>query len=124
MNLGLVIYTGNIESAAGFYNKVFGLVVRESDENYVALESDGFELVLLETEVSRTIEITGTARESAPIKPVFFIENSISEIREKIKKFGGKFNDSSEEWNLNNFVVCDGCDIEGNVFQVRTEKSI
>ena len=80
MNSGLVIFTGNLNSATDFYTNVFGFTVRESDKTYVALESNGFELVLLETEESRTMKTSASPKEYIPLKPVYFVEKPLSEI--------------------------------------------
>ena len=124
MNSGLVIYTGNLALATDFYSNVFDLDIRESDSSYVAMESEGFELVLLETKESSGIGLSSSAKEGNPIKPVFFVNFPISDVRNRVEKFGGKFNDKSKEWYFNNFTVCDGYDIEGNVFQIRAKESI
>lgn len=124
MNSGLVIYTGNLASATDFYVNVFDLKIRESDKSYVAMERGNIELVLLETKESSGIGLSSSAKEGNPIKPVFFVNIPILEARERIKIFGGKLNDSSKEWNFNHLIVCDGIDIEGNVFQIRSKEAI
>ena len=59
------------------------------------------------------------ARASTPIKPVFFVDREFSEYREKITLNGGCFNPEEKQWEFNGHTVCDGWDIEGNVFQLR-----
>lgn len=111
-----------------FYVKVFGFVIRESDNSHTALVSNEFELVLLQAseEYTDSVEIQKPqkARELTAIKPVFFVDRNMSEYRKKVVSNGGFFNLNKNGWGFNDHTVCDGWDIEGNIFQVRSEITI
>lgn len=123
MRSGLVIYAIYLQPMIEFYVKVFGFVVRESEDSHAIIVSNGFELVLVQAPeaISNSVEILKPpeARELIPIKPVFFIDKEISEFREKVKLNGGYFNSEKQEWKFNDNTACDGWDVEGNVFQIR-----
>lgn len=53
MKTGLVIYASSIDRLISFYTHVFEFEVIESDKAYALLNDGDFELVLLETEVSK-----------------------------------------------------------------------
>jgi hypothetical protein len=78
--------------------------------------------VLLETEVSKKASSTGKAREDATIKPSFFIDVPLELVGEKIKEKGGALY-QPKSWNFGSRQVCDGCDCEGNIFQLRVGKN-
>ncbi|MGO2240206.1 MAG: VOC family protein [Halomonas sp.] len=118
MKTGLVIYSSSIHRLAEFYCHVFGFEVFEKDESYALLIAGSFELVLLETEASKKALSTDKAREDTPIKPSFFIDAPLELIGEKIKEKGGAIY-QPKSWNFGGRQVCDGCDCEGNIFQLR-----
>ena len=57
-------------------------------------------------------------REDTPIKLVFTAED-IASARSRAAELGGTMNAVDREWELEGAKVCDGCDPEGNVFQIR-----
>lgn len=120
---GLVIYTARLEPLAKFYRCVFKLNKREGDQTFVALDSPFFELVLLITEAAKTNHTSSPTkpRESSAMKPVFFVNDFIQIIREKIIEHGGHCNPEEKEWIFDNLIVCDGWDIEDNIFQIRSK---
>lgn len=119
---GLVIYSSSILRLAEFYCLVFGFEVLESDESYALLMTGNFEIVLLETEVSKRVVGTEKAREETPIKPVFFVDIPLEVISEKIVEGGGAVY-QPKSWEFGGRQVCDGCDCEGNIFQLRVGRS-
>ena len=121
MRSGLVIYSSSIHRLAEFYCHVFGFEVFENDESYALLMAGNFELVLLETEASKRALSKDKAREDTPIKPTFFIDAPLELMSEKIKQKGGAIY-QPKSWNFGGRQVCDGCDCEGNVFQLRVGK--
>ena len=127
MHSGLVIYAIDLSTMVEFYTNVFQLSVRESDADYTALVSGDFELVLLQAPEVVTQQVTISkppiARRATPIKPVFYLDQSLSDVRQITIDQGGQFNDAEAEWQFNGHTVCDGTDIEGNIFQVRTPHS-
>ncbi len=128
MKPGLVIYVNNLKVMSDFYEKLFNLRIRETNENYVALENEQIELVLLKTETSSRVGSSNQSgfkiRESTPIKPVFIVDEPIEKIRATVKSLGSGFNSSETEWKFNGYNVCDGWDPEGNIFQVRLQKAL
>ncbi|NEQ46652.1 MAG: hypothetical protein F6K00_25135 [Leptolyngbya sp. SIOISBB] len=122
MKSGLVIYASDRQPLVNFYVHVFELVVRESEEDYTALISGDFELVVIQAPAaymnSVTIENPPQARESTPIKPVFFTTEPLADLRARIQSMGGQCNLPEQEWSFNDHVVCDGWDVEGNIFQM------
>lgn len=122
MRTGLVIYSSSIRRLTEFYCQVFGFDVQESDESYSLLMTGDFELVLLETAMSKKALRTDSAREDTPIKPVFFIDVQLELISQKIKENGGTVY-QPKSWEFGGRQVCDGCDCEGNIFQLRVGKN-
>ncbi len=121
MKTGLVIYASSIRRLVEFYGRVFGFEVLERDEFYALLMAGSFELVLLETDVSKKSLSTDKAREGTPIKPVFFMDVPVEQVGERIKQNGGRLY-PPKSWEFDGRQVCDGCDCEGNIFQLRLAK--
>ena len=119
---GAVIYAKDYKRLGSFYEEVAGLSMRETDETSTILESDSFQLVILQAQspIAASIEISEppARRESTPIKLVFYVK-SISDSREKIKALGGELNANEKAWKFDDHSVCDGHDSEGNIFQLR-----
>ena len=119
MPLALVFYSNDIEALASFYKNVFQFSIADSDESYIRLLKEQLEIVILQAP-DQYKTTTVEARESTAIKPVFFTESEIDEIRNAVVENGGFFKSTHSEWQFNGHTVCDGHDIEGNIFQVRT----
>ena len=121
---GAVIYAKELKRVATFYEHVAGMRVCRDTIDHVMLESGAFQLVVLRIppRIAKKISITTppARRENTPIKPVFFVE-SIAQARRVAAQCGGILNDARREWDFDGVTVCDGCDPEGNVFQVRHE---
>ena len=119
---GAVIYVKDLARLAKFYEIVSDLKVREIDNSHIRLESDAFQLVILQVpkRIANSIEICEPPlpRENTAIKLVFFVE-SISAARDRIRALGGDLNASEKEWKYGSHTVCDGHDPEGNIFQLR-----
>ncbi len=109
-----------------FYKRVFDLKQREAKDAYVVLVNDSFELVLLRTATSKRMnsdsEGAAAPRQDTAMKPVFFVDKTIQEIRDRVISSGGGCKPGNKEWEFNGHRVCDGWDPEGNVFQVRSLK--
>lgn len=122
MKTGLVVYASSIDRLISFYTYVFGLELIESDNTYALLINGEFELVLLETEISKQSISSFEPREATPLKPTFFVESSLNIISEKIKDKGGSVY-SPKGWEFGGRQVCDAYDCEGNIFQLRISKN-
>ncbi|MEC8080978.1 MAG: hypothetical protein VX148_05795 [Pseudomonadota bacterium] len=123
MKTGLVIYAASVHHLAGFYAHVLELEVKEMETDYALLADDDFELVLLATEVSRSIAKTYVAREATPIKPVFFVGASLEVLKDRVAAKGGALY-QTKVWEFGGRQVCDGHDCEGNIFQLRIRKNV
>lgn len=119
---GLVVYAKDCKKLAEFYSTLLQLNVIESDAEFVLMELDGLELVIVQSPPTIAEKITITnppnRRENTAIKPVFFIKN-IQSIRELAQSHGGFVDHPQKEWEFRDSTVCDGYDPEGNVFQLR-----
>ena len=125
MKTGLAIYSGNLNNAVEFYSDVLELDVIEKDQSYALLGSSTFELSILETKMSKALSKATdkpVPRESTPIKPIYFLNASLDSISEKVNGKGGVMF-PPKEWELDGRIVCDGCDCEGNIFQLRLQKT-
>lgn len=125
MKSGFVLYCAQIQRTAQFYQQVFGLVAEEMDSDFALLTAANFELVLLVTPQSRAASPETTdpsPRESTPIKPTFFVDETLANLTSLIRKNGGIVFDS-KSWEFGGRTVCDATDCEGNVFQLRISES-
>jgi predicted enzyme related to lactoylglutathione lyase len=119
---GAVLYAADAARVSAFYSAVIGLQVVHADHEYTLLRSEAFELVILVTADARAVGATLTdppqRRNQAAFKPVFFVPD-LPGARELAGQFGGSLNPADREWRFQDFIVCDGVDPEGNVFQLR-----
>jgi len=120
MKLDLVIYVQELEKMKKFYQYVFGFIVKEvvyskKSSNHIMLIKDDLELVLIEKNTLSPV--------SSTLKPIFIIDEPMAVCRKRIKLHGGSFSAKSKEWLSEGFQVCDGVDMEGNVFEVRYKKN-
>jgi predicted enzyme related to lactoylglutathione lyase len=119
---GAVIYAKDPKRVAAFYEHVASMRVCRTAEDHVMLESGSFQLIVVRIPEriakSITIESPPVRRENGAIKPVLFAEN-IAHAREVAAKYGGALDGAGREWPFDGTTVCDGCDPEGNVFQLR-----
>jgi len=121
MRSGLALYAASLQRLASFYARVFLLDHVDQDDGYVMLQRGNFELAILETAASRERgRLTGppALRESTPIKPILFMDETLNSISARIIKLGGGMH-QPKPWTLNERLVCDGWDCEGNIFQLR-----
>ena len=119
---GAVIYAKTLASVSKVYGEVIGLDETHVERDHAVLESATFQLVILSIPngiaASINIATPPARRTEAPIKLVFFVPN-LAASRETAAKFGGELNPPGREWKFQQFIVCDGHDPEGNVFQLR-----
>lgn len=121
-NAGAVLYAKDVARIGEFYAAVTGLVETRRERDFLVLERDGFELVVLAIpeQIAATIAIGDPPRrrEETPIKLVFLVEN-IDAAKKRVADRGGGMNPPDREWRFGDWRVCDGHDPEGNVFQLR-----
>ena len=123
---GAVIYAKEPKRVAAFYEHVANMRVCHADSHYIELESNSFQLVVLQMPkgIAETVivESPPVRREDGAIKLVLFIQ-SIAHARASAVQLGGALNDSEREWQFQGATVCDGYDPEGNVFQLRQQQN-
>jgi predicted enzyme related to lactoylglutathione lyase len=92
---GAVLYAKDFRRLAEFYRRVAGLQEREAADDFICLESDAFQLVVLQIPAriagTITIETPPRRRESTPIKLVFFVA-SVEAGRAAARENGGDLN--------------------------------
>jgi predicted enzyme related to lactoylglutathione lyase len=93
------LYAKNLQRLATFYAQVARMSFSKSAKDYVVLESESFQLVVVQI-------------------PKFFLEG-IADVRAMVADAGGELNPMELEWIFDGNRVCDGHDPEGNVFQLR-----
>ena len=124
MRTGLAIYSFDLDKLVSFYKDVFGFSLIETEPDFALLAHGEFELVILETDISRSLNNQSyypTPRESTPIKPTFFIDDYLQNIAKKVIANGGGMREP-KDWTFGGKLVCDGWDCEGNIFQLRARK--
>jgi predicted enzyme related to lactoylglutathione lyase len=123
---GAVIYAKDPQRLANFYRQVVGLVVAHTESEYVVLESPALQLVLHSIPAAIAAQITISTppirREGTAVKLVFPV-SSIHSARSLALALGGALHSQEREWQFQDCIVCDGCDPEGNVIQLREQKS-
>ena len=117
---GVVIFTGDRERLAKFYEAVTGLGVRATDGNVTVLGSDELELVIHALPDEPSVSRPPLARQDVYIKP-FFPVTSLSQARKRAAQFGGQLRPRSEEWEARGFRACEAIDPDGNVIQFRED---
>lgn len=123
MYLGLVLYSNSIEDLACFYAQVFQFSRADTDDSYIRLTHPAAEIVILQA-ASQYQTVSTEPRESTPIKPVFFTDKPIATMRKLVISSGGSLKPIQVEWLFHQYVVCDGHDLEGNIFQVRSSQGV
>jgi len=122
MKTGLAIYSSDLGKLVSFYQDVFGFAVIEVEPDFALLEHGEFELVILETDISRSLNnqsSTPVPREATPLKPTFFVDDYLQDISKKVIAHGGSMREP-KDWTFGGKLVCDGWDCEGNIFQLRS----
>jgi predicted enzyme related to lactoylglutathione lyase len=117
---GLFIYAKDLVRLAAFYEDVLGMTRVHSSDDLVVLQLQGLQLVvhLIPPHIASSIIITSPPerREDTALK-FFFTVPSIDAARKKAASLGGEV--MHENWQSAGFRICNGCDPEGNIFQVR-----
>jgi len=119
---GAILYAKDLDRISEFYAAVADLAVTESASGHVALEANGFQLVVVAVpqHIAATIHVQSppVRREATPIKLVFFVRNTEA-ASTKVAQLGGQMNPVERSWQFQGAAVLDGHDPEGNVFQLR-----
>lgn len=116
---GAFIYAKDIALISNFYQEIIGMNQVHATDELVILNASGLQVIVhkLPPEVDATVVISNPPVERAASIKLFFTVGSIAETREKVKVLKGKVH--SEVWQGPGFSVCNACDPEGNIFQIR-----
>ena len=117
---GVVIFTGNQNRLAKFYEAMTSLTVLFKDDNHTVLGSDTFELVIHSLPSEPAVGEPPFAREDSYFKP-FFPVRSLSKTRDRAAALGGQLRPQNEEWAARGFRACEAIDPDGNVIQFRED---
>jgi hypothetical protein len=119
---GLVIYAKDFKRVASFHQNTLALDAIEQEQDYILLQGEGIEVVVLQIpeHISASITITDPPqiRDDTPIKPAFLV-SSLAEVRIAVVETGGTLEPRDAAWRFQEMLVLDGTDPEGNVVQFR-----
>jgi catechol 2,3-dioxygenase-like lactoylglutathione lyase family enzyme len=117
---GAVLFVTDIDRVARFYAAMIGFRESARGDDHVVLESPAFQLVVHRRYAPDSAETSHPPawRMAAACKPVFFV-SSIAALRDVAEAHGGVVEPADREWSFQGARVCDGCDPEGNVIQLR-----
>ena len=119
---GAIVYAKDIHRLARFYAAVADLEVMHEVDDHIVLESEAVELVIVAIPAATAARIVITTppqrRENTAFKLVFGVP-SLAQARETAQANGGELNPPAREWSFQGLRVCDGCDPEGNMIQLR-----
>lgn len=119
---GAIVYAKDIHALARFYAAVADLEVMHEVDDHIVLESEAMELVIVAIPAATAARIVittpPTRRENTAFKLVFAV-SSLAGARAAADANGGELNPPGKEWKFQGLRVCDGCDPEGNMIQLR-----
>lgn len=119
---GAIVYAKDIQRLARFYAEVADLEVMHEVADHVVLESGTHELVIVAipaATAARIVIATPPVRRENTAFKLSFAVASLADARAAAKAAGGELNPPEKEWDFQGLRVCDGCDPEGNMIQVR-----
>jgi len=120
---GALIYAIDVEHLAHFYEVMLSMRRLVTTEELVVLESADIQLVIhaIPPDIARTVVVTSPPepRQQSAIR-FFFTVPSISDARATASEIGGAV--YTQQWPGTGFVMCNGHDPEGNIFQIRELK--
>ena len=119
---GAIVYAKDIQRLARFYAAVADLEIVHEVADHVVLESETHELVIVAIPAATAARIViatpPVRRENTAFKLSFAVE-SLAAARAAALEAGGEINAPAREWEFQGMRVCDGCDPEGNMIQLR-----
>ncbi len=117
---GALVYAKDVERLAAFYETLLSMVRIHAAAELIVLESPDFQLVVHAMPPDRASEVVVTSppvlREQTAVK-LFFTVSSLQDAGAIAAGLGGEV--LSGLWYGPGFRVCNACDPEGNVFQLR-----
>jgi len=119
---GAIVYAKDIHALARFYAAVADLEVMHEVDDHIVLESETVELVIVAIPPATAARIVITTppqrRENTAFKLVFAVP-SLEQARATAHANGGELNPPNREWKFQSLRMCDGCDPESNMIQLR-----
>jgi catechol 2,3-dioxygenase-like lactoylglutathione lyase family enzyme len=113
----VILFVGDTARMTVFYRDVIGLdIIDDEDPNFVILNGGGCQLCLHQIPTEYLGKETTEPREDSYVKFVFYSDNVEADRAELIAK--GVRMKEIVRWE--NIALCDGCDPEGNIFQIST----
>jgi predicted enzyme related to lactoylglutathione lyase len=115
----VILFVGDTEKMTAFYRDVIGLPVIEGEgSDFVVLDAGGCQLCIhaIPAEYLEGSFDHAPPREDSYVKFVFEAEDIEAERQELIEK-GARM---KEVVRFGSIALCDGCDPEGNIFQIST----
>ncbi|MEO8672921.1 MAG: VOC family protein [Tahibacter sp.] len=117
---GLFVYAKDLARLAHFYESVLDMRRLHETAELVVLQSPDMQILVHQIPAPIAADITIQSppqrRENTALK-FFFTVPAIDAARSAAATLGGEV--FQENWQGPGFVVCNACDPEGNVFQVR-----
>jgi predicted enzyme related to lactoylglutathione lyase len=117
---GILVYAKDTDRLADFYRALLGLAEVHRGDGLVVLRAPGFEMVVhgIPAHIAAQIAITKPPelREEAALK-FFFPVPGLDAAAATARSLGGRV--FEDQWQGHGFVVRNGHDPEGNIFQLR-----
>jgi predicted enzyme related to lactoylglutathione lyase len=117
---GLFVYAKDLRRLSGFYETLLGMSCLHAAEDIAVLQAQDLQLIVhrIPEPIASAIAIASPPelREEAALKFFFTVPN-IEAVRLAAVELGGRVLDTVYEGP--GFRVCNACDPEGNIFQVR-----
>ena len=113
----VIIFVGDVEKCAAFYQKVFGFKPLESEspsDEWLELETGGCRLAFHKARGKKGAISHPTGSPTDPHKIVFFSKN-VSNTRQTLVKRGARM---GKVLTFGKLQMCDGQDPEGHRFQI------
>lgn len=116
-----VIYTIDVNKLARFYERLIGMSVIRTEQDYCVLSFGAFQLTVHAMPEHNMNDIATSsppvAREHGAIKLSFPID-SLARARQVANELGGLIYGVEREWSYEGMTLCDGYDPDGNVIQL------
>ena len=119
---GAIVYAKDVARLARFYAAVADLEIVHEVADHSVLESETHELVIVAipaATAARIVIATPPVRRENTAFKLSFAVPSLAEARVAASAAGGELNPPEKEWDFQGMRVCDGCDPEGNMIQLR-----
>jgi len=119
---GAIVYAKDVARLARFYAAVADLEIVHEVADHSVLESETHELVIVAipaVTAARIVIATPPVRRENTAFKLSFAVASLAQARVAAGAAGGELNPPEKEWDFQGMRVCDGCDPEGNMIQLR-----